>query len=57
MIRAILDFMASDTPATPGQAAIIVFSFLAITCFNVCMVCKFSRRAGNESKQQENRKE
>jgi len=42
-MKAAYDFMMSNEPATPAQAAVVCISFAVIFCFNLYLACRYSR--------------
>lgn len=42
-MKAAYDFMMSNEPATPTQAAVVCISFAVIFCFNLYLACRYSR--------------
>ena len=47
-MKAAYDFMMSNDPATPAQAAVVCVSFVAILCFNLYIACRLSRHGDSK---------
>ena len=47
-MKAAYDFMMSNDPATPAQAAVVCVSFVVILCFNLYIACRLSRHGGSK---------